>query len=154
MPTVVSVDELQEYVGKPMAPSDWVTVTQDQINLFADATNDRQYIHVDQEKAKDTAFGTTIAHGYLTLALAQSLVSPDWPVVENTVMYINYGLNRLRFFAPVKVNSKVRVHTQIKSVVSRERGRYLIEAVLKMEIEGETKPAFIARQLWLLITKT
>jgi acyl dehydratase len=151
MPNTVTLEELREYEGRDLAPSDWIEVTQDRIDRFADCTDDHQFIHVDPEAAKSTPWGTTIAHGFLSLSLIAGHSPKDWPQLENAVMGINYGLDKVRFLAPVKVGGRVRIHTKILSVRQRQAGRVLIKSQKTMEIEGESKPAFIAETLGLTV---
>lgn len=147
----VSPRELLEYAGKTLSPSSWQVITQELIDGFADVTDDHQFIHVDREKASQGPFGTTIAHGFLTLSLLSSHRPDDWPVLDGMQMIINYGLDKVRFLKPVKVGSRVRVHTKILSVTERRAGQFLIRSEKTMEIEGEEKPAYIAIQLALLV---
>ena len=149
----VTGDELREYAGRSLLPSEWITVTQEQINQFADVTDDHQFIHVDEAAAKATPLGSTIAHGFLTLSLLSALRPSDWPVLENTQMIFNYGLDKLRFLAPVKAEQRVRVHTKILAVREKRPGEYLIKSEKTMEIEGEEKPAFVAQMLVLVVGK-
>ena len=149
----VSGEELQEYAGRSLLPSEWMTITQERINEFADVTDDHQFIHVDEEAARATPLGSTIAHGFLTLSLLSPLRSPDWPVLENTEMVFNYGLDKLRFLQPVKAGARVRVHTKILAVKQKSPGQYLVKSEKTMEIEGEEKPAFVAQALVLVVAK-
>lgn len=133
--------EFEEHVGKELGVSEYLTVTQEQINQFADATIDHQWIHVDEERAKrEGAFGTTIAHGYLTLSLLPYM----WDQiiqVENIKMLVNYGIDEFRFNQPVLVNSQVRTRVVLRSVTNL-RGISKVQLEVKMEIEGNKKPAF------------
>jgi len=133
--------EFEEHVGKELGISEYLTVTQEQINKFADATIDHQWIHVDEERAKrEGAFGTTIAHGYLTLSLLPYM----WDQiiqVENIKMLVNYGIDDFRFNQPVLVNSQVRTRVVLRSVANL-RGITKVQLEVKMEIEGNRKPAF------------
>ena len=149
----VTGDELKQYAGRSLLPSEWTTITQEQIDQFADVTDDHQFIHVDEAAAKATPLGSTIAHGFLTLSLISTLRPSDWPVLENTEMVINYGLDKLRFLQPVKPGQRVRVHTKILAVRQKRPGQYLIKSEKTMEIEGEEKPAFVAQTLVLVIGK-
>lgn len=127
--------------GLKIGPSDWMEITQERVNTFADATGDHQWIHVDEEKAKDGPFGTTIAHGYLTLSLAAKLM-PEIIHIENMSMGINYGTEKTRFINPVKVGKRVRGHgefVEIKEVT----GGYQSTLRVTIEIEGEDKPACV-----------
>lgn len=150
---VVSGAEFLTYSGRTMLPSRWLTITQERIDQFADVTDDHQFIHVDPRRAAETPLGTTIAHGFLSLSLLSVLSAPDWPSVKNTVMAFNYGLDRVRFLTPVKVNSRVRVHTKVRSVREKRPGEFVVRAEKSMEIEGSEKPAFIVMQIGLLVTE-
>ena len=147
----VSGEELQEYAGRSLLPSEWMTITQERIDAFADVTEDRQFIHVDPVAARATPLGSTIAHGFLTLSLLTALRPSDWPVLENQVMVFNYGLDKLRFLQPVKAGARVRVHTTILSVTEKRPAEYLIKSEKTMEIEGEDKPALVAQVLFLVV---
>ncbi|MEM7051309.1 MAG: MaoC family dehydratase [Acidobacteriota bacterium] len=151
MPKLVPKDELLQMAGQPLETSAWVKVNQERINLFADATDDHQFIHVDPERAAQTPFGSTIAHGFLTLSLLPHLAEETsvWP--ENTQMGINYGLNKVRFLQPVKAGSEVRLHSKIASVVEKRAGHLLITTEVQVEIKGEDKPALLAETLALFI---
>ncbi len=153
MAKVVSKDQLADYVGKELGYSDWFKIDQDRINQFADATLDHQFIHVDTERAKETPFGTTIAHGYLTLSLTVHLISETALRLENTVMVINYGLNKLRFLQPVKVNGEIRSKLKLLDAVERSPGRYLVTSEVTIEIKGEKRPALVAETLALYVTQ-
>ncbi|TDI61793.1 MAG: MaoC family dehydratase [Alphaproteobacteria bacterium] len=153
MANVVSKDQLADYVGKELGVSDWLKIDQDRINQFADATLDHQFIHVDPERAEtETPFGSTIAHGYLTLSLTVHLMKETSLKLENMIMVINYGLNKLRFLQPVKVNSEIRTKVKILNVTERSPGQYLIASEVTVEIKGEQKPALVAETLALYIT--
>lgn len=136
-----SHEEFEKHVGEELGVSDYLTVTQEQINQFADATFDHQWIHVDEERAKsEGAFGTTIAHGYLTLSLLPYM----WDQiiqVENIKMLVNYGIDNFRFNQPVLVNSRIRTRVVLKNVTNL-RGITKIQLDINMEIEGNRKPAF------------
>ena len=147
----VAGDELKEFAGRSLLPSEWMTITQERIDQFADVTEDHQFIHVDRAAARATPLGSTIAHGFLTLSLLSVLKPPDWPVLENAEMVFNYGLDKLRFLQPVKAGSRVRVHTKILAVREKSPGQYLIKSEKTMEIEGEEKPAFVAQMLVLIV---
>jgi acyl dehydratase len=139
------VDELRAAVGSQLGVSDWVTVDQSQIDTFAEATGDHQWIHVDQERAKAGPFGGTIAHGFLTLSLLPVLVAQTFRV-EGTKMGVNYGLNKVRFTSPVPVGSKVRAGTELVDVADVDGGVQLTTKVT-VEIEGSDRPALVAE--WL-----
>jgi acyl dehydratase len=137
-----SVDELRDAVGEDIGPGEWFTVDQRRIDLFAEATGDDQWIHVDAEKAAAGPFGTTIAHGYLTLSLVASLV-PQVLTVEGVSMGVNYGVNKVRFPAPVPVDSRVRASVRIAEVADVQGGVQMV-SVVTVEREGGSKPVCVA----------
>lgn len=145
----VPVTELKDYIGKSLGKSDWVQIDQPRINQFADCTGDHQFIHVDPEKASLTPFGTTIAHGFLSLSLLPMLMEKIMIMPTNLKMAVNYGLDSLRFIQPVKVGSRVRVQLDVVDVQEKNPGQWLIKARAVMEIEGQEKPAYIAEPLTL-----
>ena len=149
----LTFEEFKAYEGKQLEPSEWFEVAQDRIDQFAECTDDHQYIHVDPERAKDTPFGATIAHGFLSLSLISGHGPKDMPQLKGRVMGINYGLDRLRFLNPVKVNSRVRIHTKILSIKEKSPGNYLVKTEKSMEIEGEEKPALVAETLGMVVTR-
>jgi acyl dehydratase len=133
--------EFEKHVGQELGVSNYLTVTQEQINKFADATLDHQWIHVDEERAKNEgAFGSTIAHGYLTLSLLPYMWD-ELVQVENTKMLVNYGIDSFRFNQPVRVNNQVRTRVFLRSVTNL-RGITKIQLDVNMEIEGSRKSAF------------
>lgn len=136
------IDELKSLVGEHLGTSDWMEITQERVNQFADATGDHQWIHCDPERAKDGPFGGTIAHGYLTISLAPALL-PQVVTVKGFKMALNYGLNKLRFPSPVKVGSNIRVNAVLASVEDVAGGVQLAYG-LTFEIEGSEKPACVA----------
>ncbi|MAV32502.1 MaoC family dehydratase [bacterium] len=148
MNNIVSANQIQNYVGQEISISEWIHVEQDRINLFADATGDHQYIHVDAERASETPFGTTIAHGFLSLSLLASM--SGGLKLENTVMGINYGLDKVRFLNPVKVGAKIRGRFTLVSAEEKKPLHFLLKHNVVVEIEGEEKPALIAD--WLGMT--
>ncbi|WP_313201716.1 MaoC family dehydratase [Pseudomonas sp.] len=145
----VPVNELSQYVGKELGRSDWLKIDQQRINLFAEATGDFQFIHVDPEKAAKTPFGTTIAHGFLTLSLIPMLMKDILVLPEGLKMVVNYGLDSVRFIQPVKVDSKVQLKVDLVEVTEKKPGQWLLKATATLEIEGEEKPAYIAEPLSL-----
>ncbi len=147
----VSKEELQQYVDKPLEPSAWVRIDQKMINTFADATMDHQFIHVDKERAAQTPFGSTIAHGYLTMSLISHFLGECSIRVENTVMGINYGSDKVRFLQPVKVDSEIRARATLMSVSEKAPGQILTKTGITIEIKGEGKPALVAEILSLHI---
>lgn len=135
--------------GKALGASDWITVDQERIDRFAETTEDHQFIHVDPERAKATPFGTTIAHGYLTLSLLSKMAYGVMPGIEGSKMGVNYGLNSVRFLAPVKSGSRVRGHFTMKDVTERSAGVVQSTVEVSVEIEGEAKPALAAEWVTL-----
>ncbi len=148
---VVEVASLTDYVGKELGASDWFQIDQDRINAFADATLDHQFIHVDPEQAKNTPFGTTIAHGYLTLSLLPYLQASidGFLMPKGMKMAMNYGFDKLRFMAPVKEGKRVRAVATLLDAKEKRDGQWLLTFSFTVEIEGEDKPALIAE--WLLM---
>lgn len=138
---IKSFSELEALIGSDLGVSEFHEFTQDQINLFADATIDHQWIHVDVEKAKnESPFGNTIAHGYLTISILPHLWNQIVDV-QNLKMQVNYGIEKLKFNAPVLVNSKVRLHAKVVNAVNL-RGITRANIGIKLEIEGNRKPAY------------
>lgn len=146
---IVPVAELKNYAGKELGCSEWLTIDQDRINLFAEATGDFQFIHVDPEQAAKTPFGSTIAHGFLSLSLMPKLMEDLFVAPEGLKMVVNYGLDSVRFIQPVKVNSRVRLKVSIAEVTEKKPGQWLIKAIAILEIEGQEKPAYVAEPLSL-----
>jgi len=147
----VPLDKLDEYVGTETGRSDWFQIDQDRINQFADATNDRQWIHVDEAAAAQGPFGSTIAHGFLTMSLLSYLTMSAMVVPEGAVMFINYGSDKVRFLTPVKVGSKIRAISTLKGVREKSPGQYLLTSSVVVEIEGSGTPALVADLLTLVI---
>jgi acyl dehydratase len=144
MPSV-TFEELQAKVGEVVGTSDWVEVSQDMINKFADATGDHQFIHIDPEAAAKTPFGTTIAHGFLTLSLMPLLsAKADLPRLGGIKMGVNYGGDKTRFLSPVKSGKRVRGHFKLLRIEEKRPGQYQQTMEYSVEIEGEDKPALIA----------
>lgn len=144
-----NLDELKGAVGQVLGEGEWFTMTQDVIDKFAEATGDFQYIHVDPVKAKDGSFGTTIAHGFLTLSLVPTLGRSVYRV-GGIATGINYGSNRIRFIEPVRVNSRIRSKVKLVAVEPHPPGRR-ITTEITVEIEGAAKPALVAEILSLMI---
>lgn len=148
---VVEAASLAEYVGKELGASEWFQIDQDRINAFADATLDHQFIHVDPDQARNTPFGSTIAHGYLTLSLLPYLQSTidGFLMPKGMKMAMNYGFDKLRFMAPVKVDKRVRAVATLMEATEKREGQWLLKFAFNVEIEGEAKPALAAE--WLLM---
>lgn len=151
MSNEVTLEELKTYEGKDLTPTDWFVIDQERIDRFADCTDDHQYIHVDPERMKDSEYGATIGHGFLSLSLMAGHGPPNFPDLKGRILSLNYGLDKVRFLSPVKVNSKVRYHTKIVSVREKSPGRVLIKTLKTMEIEGEEKPAVVAESLGMAV---
>ncbi len=139
------IDKVKELIGTEIGVGDWHEVTQDQINLFADATGDHQWIHVDVERAKQGPFGGPIAHGYLTLSLIPTLGGGGLPIT-GAKMGVNYGLDKVRFPAPVPAGSKVRARRKLVDVVEGE-GFVQLKIEVTVEVEGKNRPACVAETL-------
>ena len=137
--------DMQPLVGQEIAISDWITITQERINQFAEATGDHQWIHVDAERAKNSPFKSTIAHGFLTLSLIPCFSEPSIKV-KSIKMGVNYGLNKVRFTNPVKVNSRLRGRFVLKAFDPIEGGAQVTMNVT-VEIEGQEKPACVAESI-------
>ena len=148
----LSFDALREKIGTEIGVSDWVSVTQDMINGFADVTDDHQFIHVDPEQAKATPFGGTIAHGFLTLSLLPALISNIDVQLKNTVTGVNYGFDRVRLIAPVPSGSDVRGRFVLQDAVEKRPGQYLLTFAVSVEIKGQDKPALTAEWLGMQFT--
>jgi acyl dehydratase len=140
----MDIEDLKGMVGSRIGTSDWVEVGQDRIDAFADATIDHEPIHVDPVAARDLGFGGTIAHGFLSLSLLAPFYNSGYPKLDRRTMGLNYGLNRVRFLAPVRSGKRVRGHFTLIDLKEREPGTYQITSEVSVEIEGEDKPALVA----------
>lgn len=145
----VPLHTIPSYVGQELGKSDWLIVDQDRINAFADATLDHQFIHVDPDAARVTPWGSTIAHGFLTLSLVPYLTGDIGIVPEGTVMAINYGSDKVRFLEPVKVGSAVRARVVLTDASEKGPGRILFKTKVTVEIKEGDKPALVADMLTL-----
>jgi acyl dehydratase len=144
--TFQTLAELAQLVGQEVAVSDWVTITQEQVNLFADATGDHQWIHVDVERAKQGPFGGPIAHGFLTLSLLPKLMESAIEIRESR-MGVNYGLNKVRFTSPVPVGSRLRARAKLLAADLIDNGGYQFTWTVTIEREGSDKPACVAESV-------
>jgi acyl dehydratase len=151
MRQTIKVEDLPGLVGKDLEPSPWLEITQERVNQFAEATNDFQFIHVDPEKAAQTAFGGPIAHGFLSLSLLSYLNAQSAIVPENTVMGINYGSDKIRYLMPVRVGKRVRSKQKVLEVTEKNPGQWLFKNSVTVEIEGEETPALVAEILSLMV---
>ena len=149
---VASLDEIRAHVGEEIGLSSWLTVDQERIDAFAEATEDRQFIHTDPAAAAQTPFGGTIAHGFLSLSLLSRMGAEVMLIPEGVKMAVNYGLDRVRFLAPVKAGSQVRGRFTLDSVEEKAPGQILFRYTVTVEIEGEDKPALTAQWLGLIFT--
>ena len=148
MRTTLGIEELEGIEGRELDPSDWHRIEQRHIDLFAEATGDHQWIHVDPEKAAQGPFGGTIAHGYLTLSMLPALMS-EVMTVAGARMGINYGIEKIRFTAPVPSGSEVRLHARLVSGERRGEG-VLYRVGVQVEIRGQEKPACVGEVLYLV----
>ncbi len=147
------VSTIEQFVGQELGVSDWLTVDQERINEFADCTDDQQWIHVDVERTKrESPLGSTIAHGYLTLSLLVTMLNGLNVVPEGVSHVLNYGLDRVRFIAPVKAGARIRDRVVLMAVEAQGKGRLLLTFQNTVEIEDEKKPALMAETLALLLT--
>jgi acyl dehydratase len=150
---VASLAEIERRVGEEVGVSGWIAIDQPRIDSFADATEDRQFIHVDPDAAKFTPFGRTIAHGFLSLSLLSRMGAEAMLVPEGLKMAVNYGLDRVRFLAPVKSGKRVRGRFVLQSVEEKAPAQVLMNHDVTVEIEGEDKPALSAIWLTLMIVQ-
>lgn len=150
----ISVEDFKKSAGTELGPSDWLLIDQERINRFADATNDYQFIHINPEKAAATPFGSTIAHGFLSLSLLPHLLMQIMPMPEGIVMGINYGADKVRFSLPVNVNSRVRARARIEKVSARSGGQFMVKTRVTLEIENRRRPAVVAEMLSLYLVGT
>ena len=149
---VASIEEIRSRIGEEVGVSGWIAIDQARIDAFADATEDRQFIHVDPAAAAHGPFGGTIAHGFLSLSLLSRMGAEAMLVPEGMKIAINYGLDRVRFLAPVRSGSRVRGRFNLDSVEEKAPGQWLLRHNVSVEIEDEEKPALAALWLTLIIT--
>src|SRR3954454_4197147 len=149
MRTFTSTDQLADAVGEDLGSTDWLEITQERVDAFADATGDHQWIHVDVERAAEGPFGGTIAHGYLTLSLIPQF-TPQLFALDTPGAKLNYGVNKVRFPNPVKVGKRIRATAQIADVSDVPAGKQMVTRYT-LEIEGEAKPACVAETVVLLL---
>jgi acyl dehydratase len=141
--------ELESKVGTQLGVSDWLLIDQERVNQFADVTLDHQFVHVDPERARATPFGGTIAHGFLTLALLVPLCLDFIPELENRTLLVNYGFDKVRFVAPVRVGKRIRARGTLAEVTERKPGNVILKLDVTVEIENDAKPALTAQWLSL-----
>ena len=148
MTTTLTIDELEQSGERELGTSSWHDITQEQVNMFADATGDHQWIHVDPERAADGPFGSTVAHGYLTLSMLPMLLA-EVVSVSDAMMGLNYGTEKVRFTSPVPVGSRVRLHAKLAR--TERRGPSLIWNVgVEVEIDGKEKPALVGEVVYMV----
>ncbi|GGI22760.1 MaoC family dehydratase [Bradyrhizobium guangdongense] len=146
----ITLESYQAMVGKEIGVSSWHLIDQPRIDTFADVTEDHQFIHVDPERAKETAFGTTIAHGFLTMSMLSVMSYEVMPAIAGTTMGVNYGFDKLRFISPVRSGGRVRGRFVLAEAKLRKPGELQSRTNVTVEIEGEDKPALVADWLGLI----
>lgn len=149
----IPADELVDHIGEETGVSDWLEIDQNRIDAFAEVTLDNQFIHTDPVAAAKTPLGSTVAHGFLTLSLVSRLAAEGMVMPEDTAMMLNYGVDRVRFLEPVKVDSRIRGKTRLTDVREKGPGRWLATNEITVEIEGSDKPAMVAEVLTLFLTE-
>ena len=149
---IATLDEIRAKIGQPIGTSDWIIVSQERITAFAEVTDDDQFIHVDPAAAARTPFGTTVAHGFLSLALLTRMAADVMLLPDMLKLSLNYGLDRVRFLAPVRAGKRVRGHFTLDSADEKAPGQLLTRHTVAVEIEGEDKPALTAIWLGLIFT--
>jgi len=147
---VAPLDEIRSRIGTEVGVSGWLTIDQPRIDAFADATEDRQFIHVDPEAAAQSPFGGTVAHGFLSLSMLSRMAAEAMLIPDNVKMAVNYGLDRVRFIAPVRSGKRIRGRFTLDSIEERAPGQLLLRHGVTVEIEGVDKPALTAQWLGLL----
>ena len=151
MAETVKAEDLRKLAGKELPPSEWMEITQERVNQFAEATNDFQFIHVDPERAAHTPFGGPIAHGFLSLSLLSYLNAQTAIFPENLAMGINYGSDKVRYLMPVRVGQRIRSRQTVLEVTEKKPGQWLMKTAVTVEIEGEETPALVAEILSMLV---
>ena len=150
---IASLDEIRSRIGSEVGISGWIIIDQARIDAFAGATEDRQFIHVDPEAAARTPFGGTVAHGFLTLSLISRMGADAMLFPRGLAMAVNYGLDRVRFLAPVRSGKRVRGRFRLDSMEEKAPGQVLLRHSVTVEIEGESKPALSAEWLCLMVVQ-
>ncbi|WP_286267469.1 MaoC family dehydratase [Thalassotalea atypica] len=153
MPTMINKSDINDYIGFQAEPTQWHQVTQEQIDQFADCTRDHQFIHIDPEKAKQTPFGSTIAHGFLTLSMLSHFAEQNTVIIDGFYMGINSGFDKIRFLQPVTVNSRIRSHAKTLEIEEKKPGQYRLKTEVSIEIEGVDTPALIAEWISIQMVK-
>lgn len=153
MTTTIAESDIPLLAGRELEPSPWLEITQQRVDQFADATNDHQFIHVDPERAKMTPFGGPIAHGFLSLSLLSYLTAKSMVVPENLAMIVNYGSDKIRYLAPVRVGKRIRAHQHVLEISEKRPKQWLLKTAVTVEIEDEETPALAAEILSMLVLK-
>jgi acyl dehydratase len=154
MTKIIKTEDIPSLVGQQLPPSPWLEITQERVRQFADATIDHQFIHLDPERAAQTPFGGTIAHGFLSLSLLTYLNSQNGVAPENLEMIINYGSDKVRYLTPVRVGKRIRSLQTVTDATEKRPGQWLLKIHVSVEIEGEQTPALIAETLSMWIVGT
>lgn len=149
----LNINDLPGMVGTELAPSDWLEITQERVNQFADATNDHQFIHVSPLKAKFTPFGGPIAHGFLSLSLLSYLNTQNGLQIKNVKMGLNYGSDKVRYLKPVRVGKRIRSRQKLLDVTEKKPKHWLLKMEVTVEIENEETPALVAEILSMIVVK-
>lgn len=149
MPTIISPTDYARAIGSETPATDWFQIDQDRINAFADCTLDHQFIHVDPAAAAKSPFGSTIAHGFLSLSMLSYFAEQLEVVMEGVKMGVNYGLDKVRFISPVKVDQRIRARAKVLDVLEKNPGQFQLKLEVTVDIEGQDKPALIAE--WLVM---
>ena len=148
----VTKEQLINAAGTVLDPSPWFALTQERINNFADCTEDHQFIHINEELAKQTPFGGTIAHGFLTLSMLAKMAESSMLLPDNLLMGMNYGFDKVRFLSPVRAGKRVRMLSKVISVERKDENRFLVKLAVQVEIEDEKTPALVAEWLNMFVT--
>ena len=151
MQKTIKAEDLPGLVGQELEASPWIEITQERVNQFADATNDHQFIHVDPEKAAKSPFGGPIAHGFLSLSLLSYLNEQSAVFPENLAIVINYGSDKVRYLAPVRVGKRIRSRQTVLEMNEKKPGHWLMKCAVTVDIEGEETPALIAEILSMMV---
>ena len=153
MAVTMNKDNVRSLIGSELGVSGWIRIEQARIDAFADTTEDHQFIHVDPGRAAQTPFSGTIAHGFLTLSLLPRLMADIGGGMEDAVMGLNYGFDKIRFLAPVKVNSRVRARAKLLDAQEKAPKQFLIKQEITVEIENESKPALVGEWLTMVMVR-
>jgi acyl dehydratase len=154
MTKIIKAADIPSLIGQQLPPSPWLEITQERVQQFADATNDHQFIHLDPERAAESRFGGTIAHGFLSLSLLTYLNNQNGIVPDNLEMVINYGSDKVRYLTPVRVGKRIRSVQTLTDATEKRPGQWLVKINVNVEIEGEPTPALIAETLSMWIVST